>query len=53
MKDYLEKNKETIKNQVENVYNYIVHKKLNSEDELNKFNKAIGKNFNIIILSNS
>ena len=27
--------------------------KENSEDELNKFNKAIGKNFDIIILSNS
>ncbi len=33
-KDYLEKNKETVKNQVENVHKYITNEKLNSENEL-------------------
>ena len=32
---------------------YSIITKENSEDELNKFNQAIGKNFDIIILSNS
>lgn len=32
---------------------YSIITKKNSEDELNKFNQAIGKNFDIIILSNS
>jgi hypothetical protein len=32
---------------------YSIITKENSEDELNKFNKAIGKEFNIIILTNS
>ena len=48
-KDYLEKNKETIKNQVENVYNYIVHKKLNSENELKEdIKNQIDKAFDIV-----
>ena len=48
-KDYLEKNKETVKNQVENVYNYIVHKKLNSEDELKEdIKNQIDKAFNTV-----
>ena len=33
-KDYLEKNKETVKNQVENVHKYISNEKQNSENEL-------------------
>ena len=33
-KDYLEKNREIIKNEVNKVFDYIEHKKLNSEDEL-------------------
>ncbi len=33
-KDYLEKNKEIVKNQVENVHKYITNEKLNSENEL-------------------
>ena len=33
-KDYLEKNKETVKNQVENVYNYVLNEKLDSENKL-------------------
>jgi two-component system, NtrC family, sensor kinase len=32
--DYLEKNREIIKNEVEKIYNYISHEKLNSEEEL-------------------
>ena len=32
---------------------YSIITKENSEDELNKYNQAIGKNFDIIILSNS
>ena len=48
-KDYLEKNKETVKNQVENVYNYIVHKKLNSENELKEdIKNQIDKAFNTV-----
>ena len=48
-KDYLEKNKETIKNQVENVYNYISHKKLNSENELKEdIKNQIDKAFDIV-----
>ena len=35
-KDYLEKNREIIKNEVNKVFDYIEHKKLNSEDELKK-----------------
>ena len=33
-KDYLDKNREIIKNEVNKVYDYVSHKKLNSEDEL-------------------
>ena len=33
-KDYLDKNREIIKNEVNKVYDYISHKKSNSEDEL-------------------
>ncbi|AXX88967.1 hypothetical protein CKA55_01465 [Arcobacter suis] len=33
-KDYFEKNREIIKNEVNKVFDYIEHKKLNSEDEL-------------------
>jgi len=44
-KDYLEKNREIIKNEVDKVYDYILHKKSNSEDELkqnlkNRVNEA-------------
>ena len=47
--DYLEKNKETIKNQVDNVYTYISHKKLNSENELkDDLKNKIDEAFNII-----
>ena len=35
-KEYLEKNKELIKDEVNKVYDYILHKKLNSEEELKK-----------------
>jgi len=44
-KDYLKKNREIIKNEVDKVYDYILHKKSNSEDELkqnlkNRVNEA-------------
>ena len=35
-KDYLEKNREIIKNEVQKVFDYIEHKKLNSEEDLRK-----------------
>jgi signal transduction histidine kinase len=48
-KEYLEKNKETIKNQVDNVYNYVSHKKLNSENELkDDLKNKIDESFNVI-----
>lgn len=39
-KDYLEKNREIIKNEVQKVFDYIEHKKLNSEEDLRKNLKA-------------
>ena len=39
-KDYLDKNREIIKNEVNKVYDYISHKKSNSEDELKENIKA-------------
>ncbi|MDD2895246.1 MAG: cache domain-containing protein [Aliarcobacter sp.] len=35
-KDYLERNREIIKNEVDKVYDYISHQKINSEDELKR-----------------
>ena len=48
-KEYLEKNKEKVKNQVDNVYNYVSHKKLNSENELKEdLKNKIDETFNVI-----
>ncbi len=48
-KEYLEKNKEKVKNQVDNVYNYVSHKKLNSENELKEdLKNKIDEAFSVI-----